>query len=137
MQFIATGDDAYGKVESFEMAEDAYKTYKLALLEGINAIQPIPLPPPHQPPIDPPLPNANNNNGNANNNGNIHEFRYMNSFQHLVAENLNLTDLQRLHYLKGSLVGDAKRLVQHYDIVDGNYVAAWEKLILCFDNKLL
>lgn len=96
---------------------------------------------------------------NANNNANIaanhQEFRlptisvlvfngdysawpsYRNSFEHLIANNPNLSNLQRLHYLKGSLVGDAKRLVQHYDIIDANYRAAWDKLVSRYDNKKL
>lgn len=62
---------------------------------------------------------------------------FKNSFEHLVAFNRNLSNLQRLHYLKNSLAGDAKKLVQHYDIIEANYQAAWEKLTMRYNNKKL
>lgn len=60
---------------------------------------------------------------------------FKNSFNHLIANNPNLTNLQRLHYLKTSLTGDARQLIQHYDIAEANYQAAWNKLNLRYDNK--
>lgn len=176
MELVVSGDESvedYIKADLFDKAEEAFVSYKSALLEGIDALQPAPPPPPPPPlfnlPLLPPAgnvprpqrdddpiqQNGPNDNVNANFNAHPHDFRlptiavpsfngdyhswpsFKNSFQHLVAQNPNLSNLQRLHYLKGSLAGDAKRLVQHYEIVDGNYMAAWDKLNLRYDNKKL
>lgn len=135
---------------SFDKAEEAYINFKSDLLEELSALQPPVLPQQAPPPPLAPIDNANNN-ANDNHrefrlptiavptfNGEYHSWpSFKNSFQHLVADNLTLSNLQRLHYLKGSLTGDAKRLVQHYDIVEANYASAWQKLISRYDNKKL
>lgn len=108
----------YSKGDLFGQAEETYVSYKLALLEGLAALQPIPLsPPPPQPaanqpqpppPINQQSPNDPNENVNVNFNAYPHDFRLPTiSF----AQKPKLSNLHRLHYLKGSLAGDAKRLV--------------------------
>lgn len=152
MQLIQIADDdasEYSKEDTFEKAEEAFINYKAELLEGLSALQPPA--PQQQPPPGPPPPNGLNEIVNDNYrdfrlptiavptfNGEYHSWpSYKNSFQHLVADNLTLSNLQRLHYLKGSLTGDAKRLIQHYDLVEANYAAAWQKLMSRYDNKKL
>lgn len=62
---------------------------------------------------------------------------FKNSFNHLIANNRSLSNVQRLHYLKNSLAGDASLLIQHYDIAEANFQAAWDKLVLRYDNTNL
>lgn len=148
MQLIQIADDdasEYSKEDTFEKAEEAFINYKAELLEGLSALQPPA--PQQQPPPGPPPPNGLNEIVNDNYrdfrlptiavptfNGEYHSWpSYKNSFQHLVADNLTLSN----HYLKGSLTGDAKRLIQHYDLVEANYAAAWQKLMSRYDNKKL
>lgn len=138
--------EAYNNADEFSAVEEIFITYKSDLLDGkelliqqqqpsVNNLQAAPQLLPvvenhnefRLPTISVPVFNGDYN----------HWPSYKNSFQHLVANNNSLSNLQRLHYLKNSLAGDAKRLVAHYDIVDANYQAAWDKLILRYDNKKL
>lgn len=137
----------YIESDIYSEAEEAFITLKAELLEGVQGPQP-PVQPPAQPLAAqavengaPPLLPQNNDirlptisiplfNGEYNS---WPSFKI--SFEHLVANNGALTNLQRLHYLKSSLTGDAKRLVQNYKILDANYQAAWEKLELRYGNK--
>lgn len=121
----------YCAESTFDKAEEVYFDFKTELREGLSALQP-PAPPIVQQQLlqqGPPPPVAPHENANINVNDNHRDFRlptiavpnfdgdyhswpsFKNSFQHLVADNLTLSNLQRLHYLKGSLTADAKRLV--------------------------
>lgn len=146
-EIIALGGEevsAYCTANEFEAATEDFIMLKSSVLEGIANLNPQPRAA-AIPPVPPPFPQANAVNQS--------EFRlptiavptfsgdycswpsYKNSFEHLVANNPGLSNLQRLHHLKNSLTGDAKRLVQHYDIIEANYQAAWDKLKLRYDNK--
>lgn len=128
---------AFAESNEYPLAEESYASLKL--MEGLTQFQQAPI----ANPIAPPMQQSAN------------EFRlptitiptfngeysawpsFKNSFEHLVANNPALSDIQRLHYLKNNLTNDAKRLIQNYDIVEANYQAAWEKLKLRYDNKKL
>lgn len=131
--------------EAYDDAEDEYITFKTLLRDGISDLEQ-----PRAPdvPADPAI-----NAFNPANNVPRNDFRlptisiptfngdygswlsFKNSFDHLVANNQTLTNLQRLHYLKSSLSGDACKLIQHYDVAEANYEAAWTKLKQRYDNK--
>lgn len=141
------GFEDYNTAEEFSTAEEIYITLKSELLDGREPfiVRPPPPPPPMAQAAAPPAPVIENHNefrlptiAVPSFNGDYNQWpSYKNSFQHLVANNQALSNLQRLHYLKNSLAGDAKKVIQHYDIVDANYQAAWEKLLLRYDNNKL
>lgn len=46
----------------------------------------------------------------------------------LIHSNQSLSDIQKLHYLKASIHGEAGRLLQHISLEGKNYASAWEIL---------
>ncbi|XP_063617952.1 uncharacterized protein LOC134790896 [Cydia splendana] len=56
-------------------------------------------------------------------------------FKSLIHKNKDLDDVQKLHYLKGYLVGEAEQLLRHVQITQDNYSACWEKLEKRYNNK--
>ncbi|XP_050554117.1 uncharacterized protein LOC126911348 [Spodoptera frugiperda] len=56
-------------------------------------------------------------------------------FLSLVHNNKKLDDVQRLHYLKTQLSGEAEQLIRHVPITDLNYKKCWEMLEHRFNNK--
>jgi len=56
-------------------------------------------------------------------------------FVSMVGENAELTSVEKLHYLKANLSGDAARLIATIPITDENYERAWAKLTARFENK--
>lgn len=51
-----------------------------------------------------------------------------------VHDNESLNNLQRFHYLKSSLAGDAAKDIQHISVVAQHYIQAWKMLCDQFDN---
>lgn len=58
-------------------------------------------------------------------------------FLTLVHENKTLSGVQKLHYLKTSVGGEAELLLRHIQISEANYVQAWETLKRRYSNKRL
>jgi len=56
-------------------------------------------------------------------------------FESLVASKESLSITQKLHYLKASITGEAAVIINHIQIADANYDAAWKLLIDEYDNK--
>ncbi|XP_052759046.1 uncharacterized protein LOC128202504 [Galleria mellonella] len=56
-------------------------------------------------------------------------------FVSLVHNNKHLDDVQKLHYLKGLLVGEAEQLLRHVPITHNNYTICWEQLEKRYNNK--
>ncbi|XP_075977746.1 uncharacterized protein LOC142977620 [Anticarsia gemmatalis] len=56
-------------------------------------------------------------------------------FISLVHNNKRLDDVQRLHYLKTQLSGEAEQLIRHVPITESNYKKCWELLEHRFNNK--
>lgn len=133
----------YINSEVYDIAEEAYINLKTQFREGKSALEPA-APPAVQLDVA-----QNNQEADAPRNDfrlptiSIPSFNgeynswlsFKNSFNHLVANNNTLSNLQRLHYLKNSLSGDARKLIQHYDVADANYEAAWDKIKQRYDNK--
>lgn len=56
-------------------------------------------------------------------------------FRSLIHNNKSLDDVQKLHYLKGHLVGEAEQLVRHISVTKDNYRICWEQLEKRYNNK--
>lgn len=68
--------------------------------------------------------------------GNIQDWlSFKDLFRASVHNNANLSDAQKLQYLKSSLKADAARIVQSIAISDGNYETAWALLEERFSNN--
>lgn len=58
-------------------------------------------------------------------------------FISLVHNNTNLSEVQKLHYLKTSVTGEAETLLKNIQITSNNYQSAWMKLKERYGNKRL
>ncbi|XP_045776149.1 uncharacterized protein LOC123874713 [Maniola jurtina] len=56
-------------------------------------------------------------------------------FTSLIHKNAKLDDVQKLHYLKSHLSGEAEQLLRHVPITDKNYSVCWTQLTNRYDNK--
>ncbi|CAH2085909.1 unnamed protein product [Euphydryas editha] len=56
-------------------------------------------------------------------------------FTSLIHNNRSLDDVQRLHYLKGYLTGEAEQLLRHVAITAQNYQLCWTQLEKRYNNK--
>lgn len=55
-------------------------------------------------------------------------------FESLVASRADLTNVQKLHYLKANLISDASLVLSNVQVTDANYRTAWELLRKRYDN---
>ncbi|CAB3252463.1 unnamed protein product [Arctia plantaginis] len=62
---------------------------------------------------------------------------FKNLFKSLVHENTSLSEVQKLHYLKLSVINEASILLKHIQVIEANYDKAWQMLIHRYDNKRL
>lgn len=56
-------------------------------------------------------------------------------FSSLIHTNLSITKVQKLHYLKTNVQGDAETLLRSITITEANYDAAWAKLKERYNHK--
>ncbi|XP_076658785.1 uncharacterized protein LOC143362467 [Halictus rubicundus] len=56
-------------------------------------------------------------------------------YESLIHSNAALTHVQRLHYLKSTLEGEASQLLQHVTGAAANSESAWKLLVERYDNK--
>ncbi|XP_062539042.1 uncharacterized protein LOC134207338 [Armigeres subalbatus] len=59
------------------------------------------------------------------------------TFKALIDSSPELTNIQRFHYLRASLKGDALKLVDSFPMSEANYRIAWDSLVARFSNKYL
>jgi len=55
-------------------------------------------------------------------------------FQSLVADRPDLSNVQKLHYLKANLKGEAGSVLSNVHVTDANYITAWTLLRRRYDN---
>lgn len=68
--------------------------------------------------------------------GNYDEWpTFQDLFLSLVHGNNALSDVQKLHYLKSSLKGEAEALLRHVRVTEANYMDAWNTLRQRYGNK--
>lgn len=60
---------------------------------------------------------------------------YRDTFKSLIHENIDITDIQKFHYLRASLEGTASQVIKSFEFSANNYNAAWEILCKRYDNK--
>lgn len=53
----------------------------------------------------------------------------------MIVGNADITAVERLHYLKGHVTGEASRLLAHIPITADNFDRAWNALIARYENK--
>jgi hypothetical protein len=56
-------------------------------------------------------------------------------FTSLIHKNKNLDEVQKLHYLKSQVSGEAEQLIRHLPVTGANYMKCWEILTNRFNNK--
>lgn len=56
-------------------------------------------------------------------------------FKSLIHDNNTISAVNKLHYLKTNLSGEAELLLRHYSITTLNYNPAWELLVNRYNNK--
>jgi hypothetical protein len=56
-------------------------------------------------------------------------------FKVMIHENDSLPEIQKFHYLKSSLSGEAERLVSNLPMTANNYTIAWKLLVERYENK--
>lgn len=56
-------------------------------------------------------------------------------FLSLIHNNKLITPVQKLHYLKSNLSGEAQNLLRNFSTTDANYEDAWKQLVRRYDNK--
>ncbi|XP_062535419.1 uncharacterized protein LOC134204656 [Armigeres subalbatus] len=70
--------------------------------------------------------------------GNIDEWlSFRDLYTSLIHEKPDLPDVEKFHYLKGCLAGEAKALVDPLKITRDNYQVAWQSLLKRYNNSKL
>lgn len=62
---------------------------------------------------------------------------FKDAFQTMIHSQPGLTNIQKLQYLRLSLIGQAESVIDAFTITDDNYDAAWNQLMDVYDNKRL
>ncbi|XP_011348998.2 uncharacterized protein LOC105286056 [Ooceraea biroi] len=56
-------------------------------------------------------------------------------FRSMIINNSDITSVEKLHYLKNHVTGEAARRITNIAITDNNFDRAWEALVTRYDNK--
>ncbi|XP_011687034.1 PREDICTED: uncharacterized protein LOC105449476 [Wasmannia auropunctata] len=64
-------------------------------------------------------------------------YSFYNTFQSLIHNNPSITGIQKFHYLKAALKGEAADVIQSLEISTVNYAEAWQMLKNRYDDKRL
>jgi len=66
-----------------------------------------------------------------------HWIPFQDLFESLIASNVTIPAVQKLHYLRTALIGEAAKVIASLDITNRNYEVAWNFLKQRFENKKL
>jgi len=64
-------------------------------------------------------------------------YPFHDTFQSLIHRDNLITEIQKFHYLKSSLKGEAAEVIKSLEISSSNYKEAWQILKRRYDNKRL
>lgn len=129
---------SYFKDEIFDETEECFIDYKSLLKDQLLKIKPE---------QTPTATTSTNNECNKQNiklpkiniptfSGDYMEWpSFRDSFRSLIHKQSCLDNVQKLHYLKGFLSGEAEQLLRHYKITSDNYVNCWSVLEKRYNNK--
>lgn len=131
-------DDKYFKNELYENTEELYIKYKSELREVMSEFKKEAI-----------APSGSNHNVKSKNDsiklpkisiptftGNYAQWpTFKDLFVSLIHQNECLDNVQKMHYLKGLLSGEAEQLVRNIPITSVNYSECWSILSSRFDNK--
>lgn len=56
-------------------------------------------------------------------------------FKSLIIQNNSLMNIQKMHYLKTNVTGDAAKIIAQLEITDDNFETAWDMLCQRYENK--
>lgn len=65
------------------------------------------------------------------------EWLFRDLFQSVIGKDASITDVEKLHYLKVNLKGEAEVLIRDLSTISDNYRRAWDILTAHFENKRL
>lgn len=69
-------------------------------------------------------------------NGDYHKWTSFKAiYESLIHNNIRISGVEKLHYLKSNLEGEASRLINHLLLTENNYEAAWALLKKRYDNS--
>ncbi|XP_028160968.1 uncharacterized protein LOC114353251 isoform X2 [Ostrinia furnacalis] len=60
---------------------------------------------------------------------------FFDMFSSLIHQNKHITAVEKLHYLKSNLSGEAQNLLSNFSTTDANYEEAWKQLMRRYNNK--
>lgn len=66
-----------------------------------------------------------------------HWLQFRDTFQSLIHNSKDITNIQKFHYLKSALKGSASLVIDSLQFSASNYVVAWELLLSRYDNSRL
>lgn len=62
-------------------------------------------------------------------------YSYQDTFEKLIHDNAQLTDIEKFHYLRSSLQDNAAQIIKSIETTSDNYMEAWSAVKEHFDNK--
>ncbi|XP_058816139.1 uncharacterized protein LOC131679424 [Topomyia yanbarensis] len=62
---------------------------------------------------------------------------FKSTYESLIHESAELNDVQKFHYLKSALKGEAAKLIESLTITNGNYAIAWTTITKRYSNEYL
>ncbi|XP_017489296.1 PREDICTED: uncharacterized protein LOC108377541 [Rhagoletis zephyria] len=65
----------------------------------------------------------------------LHWYAFKDLFESVVSNHSNLSNTQRLQYLKDALIGDAEHVLDNIVTTDANFQVAWDILVKKYENK--
>lgn len=132
--------DNYLKEDIYGMVEDKYVEYKIELKQALSEIKLVD----QQPGSSNVMSNGKSESTTVKLPKIVLPFfsgKYMewptfhDLFESLIHNNNSLADVQKLHYLKSHLQGEAEQLLRHIAITDANYEQCWVQLNKRYNNK--
>lgn len=136
---VGEGHDP-GKDYDYEKTEEEYIDYKSLLKEKLSILKPKP--------IVSNITSQVNKGSELRSNVRLPEISipkfsghysewvsFRDMFVSVIDNNSSLDDVQKLHYLKGCLSGEAEQLLKHLPLTASNYKICWSQLENRYNNK--